>query len=84
MKSNPWFEQLQQNVSKLVAKSPVADVEKNVRAVMGSAFNKMDLVTREDFDTQSDLLRRTTERVSALESQIRALETRIAELESKP
>ncbi|PRY98914.1 hypothetical protein BCM14_0350 [Jezberella montanilacus] len=84
MKSNAWFEQLQQNVSNLVAKSPAADVERNVRAMMGSAFNKMDLVTREDFDQQIAVLRKTTERVSALETQIRALETRIAELESKP
>lgn len=84
MKSNVWFEQLQQNVSNLVAKSPAADVERNVRAMMGSAFNKMDLVTREDFDQQIAVLRKTTERVSALETQIRALETRIAELESKP
>jgi len=84
MISNAWFEQLQQNVSNLVAKSPAADVERNVRAMMGSAFNKMDLVTREDFDQQIAVLRKTTERVSALETQIRALETRIAELESKP
>ncbi len=84
MKSNAWFEQLQQNVSNLVAKSPAANVERNVRAMMGSAFNKMDLVTREDFDQQIAVLRKTTERVSALETQIRALETRIAELESKP
>ena len=60
MKSNAWFEQLQQNVANLVAKSPVADVDRNVRALMGSAFTKMDLVTREDFEAQVDILRRTT------------------------
>jgi len=84
MKSNAWFEQLQQNVSNLVAKSPAADVERNVRALMGSAFTKMDLVTREDFEAQMDMLRRTTERVTALETQVRTLEARIAELEAKP
>jgi len=84
MKSNAWFEQLQQNVANLVAKSPVADVDRNVRALMGSAFTKMDLVTREDFEAQVDILRRTTERVSALEAQVRSLEARIAELEAKP
>ena len=80
MKSNAWFEQLQQNVANLVAKSPVADVDRNVRALMGSAFTKMDLVTREDFEAQMDMLRRTTERVTALETQVRTLEARIAEL----
>jgi len=84
MKSNAWFEQLQQNVSNLVAKSPAADVERNVRALMGSAFTKMDLVTREDFEAKMDMLRRTTERVTALETQVRTLEARIAELEAKP
>jgi len=84
MKSNAWFEQLQQNVANLVAKSPVADVDRNVRALMGSAFTKMDLVTREDFEAQVDMLRRTTERVTALETQVRTLEARIAELEAKP
>ena len=84
MKSNAWFEQLQQNVANLVAKSPVADVDRNVRALMGSAFTKMDLVTREDFEAQMDMLRRTTERVTALETQVRTLEARIAELEAKP
>ena len=82
MKPNVWIEQVQQNLSELVAKSPAADIERNVRAMMGSAFNKMDLVTREDFDAQSSLLRLTTERVTVLETQVRALEARIAALEA--
>jgi hypothetical protein len=82
MTRNPWLEDLQNNVAKLVAKSPVAEVERNVKALMGQAFNKMDLVTREDFDAQVDLLKKTTERVRFLEEQLKQLEQRVAQLET--
>ena len=51
-----WMEDIQKNISDLIARSPAADVEKNVRAMMAQAFTKMDLVTREEFDVQADLL----------------------------
>jgi BMFP domain-containing protein YqiC len=82
MKSNAWFEEFQKNISELIAKSPVADVERNVKAFMGQAFNRMDLVTREDFDVQSDLLSRAQIRIETLEQQLKALEVRVAALES--
>ena len=50
-----WMEDIQKNISDLIARSPAADVEKNVRAMMAQAFTKMDLVTREEFDVQADL-----------------------------
>ena len=43
-----WMEDIQKNISDLIARSPAADVEKNVRAMMAQAFTKMDLVTREN------------------------------------
>lgn len=51
------------------------DLEKNFRAVLGSAFAKLDLVTREELDVQRGVLARTREKVELLEA-------RIAELES--
>jgi len=83
MNRNAWLDEFQKNVGKLVAKSPIANVERNVKAAMGSAFNKMDLVTRDEFDLQVELLKRTTERAAQLEQQIQALEHRVAQLESK-
>ena len=78
MKSNAWFEEFQKNISDLVAKSPAADIERNVKAFMGQAFNRMDLVTREDFDVQTDLLSRAQVRIETLEQQLQALEVRVA------
>lgn len=81
MKPNAWFEEFQNNVSELIAKSPAADIERNVKAFMGQAFNRMDLVTREEFDIQADLLSRAQVRIEALEQQLHALEIRVAALE---
>jgi len=82
MQPNPWLDAFQKNVSELIAKSPAADVERNVRAFMGQAFNKMDLVTREEFDVQADLLVRSIARADALEKQVQALEQRVTALEN--
>lgn len=77
-----WFEEFQKNVSELIAKSPAADIERNVKAFMGQAFNRMDLVTREEFDIQSDLLTRSIARIEVLEKQAHLLEHRLSALES--
>lgn len=82
-KPNAWFEEFQKNVSELIAKSPAVDIERNVKAFMGSAFNKMDLITREEFDIQVDLLARALQRIEKLESQVQALEHRVSSLESE-
>lgn len=52
-----------------------ADVEKNMRAALSATFAKLDLVTREEFDIQTQVLHRTREKLEALAQ-------RVAELES--
>ena len=79
---NAWFEEFQKNISDLIARSPAADIERNVKAFMGQAFNKMDLITREEFDIQVDMLKRVQERAAALEEQVQQLEQRMTLLES--
>ena len=81
MQQNPWLEAFQKNVSDLIARSPAADVERNVRAFMTQSFSKLDLVTREEFDIQSDLLRQAIAKAQALEQQVQALEQRVVALE---
>jgi BMFP domain-containing protein YqiC len=54
-----------------------ADFEKNARAGLNSVFNKMDLVTREEFDVQQAVLLRTRARLEALERQVAELEQKI-------
>ena len=78
---NAWFEEFQKNVSDLIARSPAADIERNVKAFMGQAFNKMDLITRDEFDIQVDMLMRVQERATLLEEQVQQLEQRMTLLE---
>lgn len=61
-------------LSALLAASPARDIERNGRALLGSFFNKLDLVTREEFDIQAQVLARTRERLQALEARVEALE----------
>ncbi len=68
------FEEINAKVSQIIADSPARDIEKNVRALMGSVFTKMDLVTREEFDIQVELLKRTREKLDALELRVAELE----------
>lgn len=58
--------------------SPAKDVEKNVRAVLTNVFSRLDLVTREEFDVQREVLLRTRERLAELEQKIAAAERRDA------
>ncbi|GAB2906193.1 accessory factor UbiK family protein [Paralcaligenes sp. KSB-10] len=70
-----WFEDFQKNMSDLIAKSPAADIERNVKAMMAQTFSRLDLITREEFDVQTDLLERALSRVDALEARVKALES---------
>jgi len=58
-----------------------ADLETNFKSVLQSGLNKLDLVTRQDFDVQSGVLARTREKVTALEARLAALEAEIARKE---
>ena len=50
------------------------DLESNFRAVLRAGLGKLDLVTRDEFDTQSRVLERTRARLEALEARLQALE----------
>lgn len=52
------------------------DVEKNVRSALSATFAKLDLVTREEFDIQTQVLHRTREKLEQLEQQVAALEAK--------
>jgi ubiquinone biosynthesis accessory factor UbiK len=50
------------------------DLETNFRAVLRSSLGKLDLVTRDEFDTQTRVLERTRARLAELEARLLALE----------
>jgi BMFP domain-containing protein YqiC len=73
-----FLDELNKRIGELIAASPARDVEKNMRALLSSAFTRLDLVTREEFDVQQEVLRRTREKLQDLEVRVAALEAVLA------
>lgn len=76
MTNTNFFEELSAKLGEAVKNSPARDIEKNVRALLMQGFAKLDLVTREEFEVQAQVLARTRELLVALE-------VRVAELEAQ-
>ncbi|WP_432784462.1 Ubiquinone biosynthesis accessory factor UbiK [Oligella sp. MSHR50489EDL] len=68
MKGQSFFEEFQKGIQDLIAKSPAADIEKNVKAFMAQGFSRLDLVTREEFDVQVAMVEKLRQRITALEA----------------
>jgi len=68
------FDELGTKIRDLIANSPARDVEKNLEAMLTSLFARLDLVTREEFDVQSEVLARTREKLTRLEAKLAELE----------
>jgi len=68
------LDELRTRMEDLLARTPAKDIEKNMRAMMTSFLSRLDLVTREEFDVQAEVLRRTREHLAELEAKIAALE----------
>ena len=65
---------MQNKVGDAIRNSPAQEIEKNVRAMMNQGFQKMDLVTREEFELQTKVLAKTREKLEALETKVAELE----------
>jgi BMFP domain-containing protein YqiC len=70
------IDELNARLVAFLQQTPAADVQKNLKAMLSSTFSRLDLVTREEFDIQAQVLTRTREKLTALE-------TRLAELEAR-
>lgn len=75
MTRSTFFNDLQSKIGQVFENSPAKDLEKNVKAMLNQGFSRLDLVTREEFDVQAQVLAKTRAKVDALE-------TRLAELEA--
>ena len=60
-------------------KNMAEEAEGRVKTVLQSQLSKLDLVTREEFDIQSQVLIRTREKLDAMESRITELEAKLAQ-----
>jgi BMFP domain-containing protein YqiC len=78
------LDEMAARVSSLLAATPAGDVEKNMRAALGGLFAKLDLVTREEFDVQREVLARTREKFVALEARIAELEAKVQPVQAGP
>lgn len=73
MMQNRILEQINEQVSSLMRNSPFRDMEKNIKAIVLAIFNKLDLVTREEFDIQQKVLVATRQKLEELEQKVAEL-----------
>lgn len=78
MNNQAFLNDLQTRLVALLRASPAADVERNVKAMLTQTFQRLDLVTREEFDLQRELLARARARLEQLEARVAELEQRAA------
>lgn len=78
MPDKPSFlHELQSKISDVMQQSPAKDIEKNMKAMLNQGFAKLDLLTREEFDVQTEVLARTRAKLEALEARVTELENRL-------
>ena len=70
------FEDLNRRIADALRDTPAADLERNLRALLVSWFDRLDLVSREDFDVQRKLLERAQAKLAELEKRTAELEAR--------
>lgn len=77
MKDKNFLNDLASRLSKVLPESMhkmQKDLEKNFHVILQSAFNKLNLVTREEFDAQTKVLARSRKKIEELEKKVAALE----------
>ena len=67
-------EDVQNKIGDAIKQSPAKDLEKNIRGLVSQGFQKMDLVTRQEFDVQAQVLAKTRAKLEELENKITEIE----------
>jgi len=78
MDRQAFFDDLQHRVLGLLRSGPASDLERNLKALLAQGFQRLELVTREEFELQRELLARTRDKLDALEKQVQQFEARQA------
>jgi BMFP domain-containing protein YqiC len=76
MLNNEKLKEMSNKIREIVKDSPLPDLEKNIDALLKSMFTKMELVTREEFDVQTEVLKRTRQKLEELEKKLSEIEAR--------
>jgi BMFP domain-containing protein YqiC len=74
MVKQKFLEEISARITEVLAASPAKDIEKNLKAALAGGLARLDLVTREEFDTQAQVLARTREKLQELEQRLAELE----------
>ena len=74
MLNNEKLSEISNKIREIVKDSPLPDIEKNIDALLKSMFTKMELVTREEFDVQTEVLKRTRQKLEELEKKLSEIE----------
>jgi BMFP domain-containing protein YqiC len=77
METPAFVEDLQQRIAAMLSGTPAADLQKNLKALLAQQFARLDLVTREEFEIQREVL-------ATARAKIAALEAKVAQLEKSP
>ncbi len=76
MLNNEKLNEISNKIREIVKNSPMPDIEKNIDALLKGMFTKMELVTREEFDIQTEVLKRTRQKLEELEKKLSEIEAR--------
>ncbi|CAM8408042.1 accessory factor UbiK family protein [Candidatus Methylopumilus universalis] len=76
MLNNEKLNEISNKIREIVKDSPLPDIEKNIDALLKGMFTKMELVTREEFDVQTEVLKRTRQKLEELEKKLFDIEAR--------
>ena len=71
------IQNISNKIKHIIKDSPISDMEDNINALLKSTFTKMDLINREEFDVQTEVLKRTRSKLEALEAKIIDLEHKL-------
>ena len=71
------IQRLSNKIRNIIKESPISDAEDNINALLQGMFTKLELINREEFDVQTGVLKRTREKLEAMEEKLEALEAKL-------
>ena len=69
--------ELSKRLAEMAARNPAKDLERNARAMLAATFSRLELVSREEYDVQAEVLARAREKLAKLEARVAELEARL-------
>ena len=70
------FQMISEKIRELLKNSPIEDIEATINALIKSKCTELGLVSREEFDVQTEVLRKTREKLEAVEQELAKYETK--------